>query len=133
MIFQGDCKGLLEMFSIDTKSNGAKDFCLFVELTAAILNYPQYKVGPHDVARAMMRESGLSPLVFWSRIKRACKPLFDADVSTLRALGLVIPDGEITGYVLALSVAVAVADRDREFYISEPAIARDIARRCGKK
>lgn len=128
-----DAGELLELFSIDANTSGAEDFMAFVELTAHVMAFPDLGVTPRAVASALMGERKLSPLVFWSRIKRHCRPLYEADKETLCALGLIMsPDALVTGYSLGLAAAYIVLDNCRSYYEDHPDTARLIADRCSR-
>lgn len=76
-----------------------------------MLRFTGYELG--DLERRMMRELHVSPLVFWSNIKRAVRPLLDAGPATLQALGVPVLRDLVTGHDLALALAqVLAADLD---------------------
>ena len=101
-----NCGELLSLFSIQ-RSKWAELFIDLVESGAVVLRFTGYDLG--DLERQMMRELHLSPLVFWSNIKRAVRPLLDAGPATLQALGLPVGSGLMTGHDLALSIATVLA------------------------
>ena len=87
-----DSEDLLALFEIDQKKPGAQDFLCLCDLYALMSRYSTtYAVTVADLARLLMQQRGLSPLLFWSRMKRAIRPLICAEQSTLTALG--VPGG----------------------------------------
>lgn len=87
-----DAEDLLNLFEIDTRKPGAQDFLCLCDLYALMSRYSTtYDVTVADLARVLMQQRRLSPLVFWSRMKRAIRPLICAEQSTLTALG--VPGG----------------------------------------
>lgn len=89
-----DAAELVQLFEIDTRKPAVADFILLCDLYGLMSRFPQYSVTVSDLAVMAMRERKLSPKVFWSRMKRAIRPLLEADAETLRALG--VPCGYIT-------------------------------------
>ena len=83
----------LELFSIDPEQGGAADFVDLAELLSLMLHYHSYGVTVARLARRMMQRAGLSPRVYWSRMKTALKPIFQTDPATLRAMGLPVGGG----------------------------------------
>ena len=80
---------LLDLYGIDQSKPGAQDFVVLADLYGLMSRYQdQYPCTVADLARLLMKNRKLSPMVFWSRMKRAIKPLMEADVDTLRALGI---------------------------------------------
>lgn len=131
-----DSEDLLALFEIDAAKPGAEDFCVCTELYGLMSRFPQYRVTVADLAKLRMKERGVSPLVFWSRMKKAIKPLLDTDAETFRALG--VPCGwdsmghkktcpEIIGSVGAY-VGTFLEDHDGD----NAATAALIAKRCGR-
>lgn len=131
-----DGKELLELFGVDPNKPGAEDFYCLADLYGLMSRFPQYHVTVADLARLRMGERKLSPLVFWSRMKRAIRPLLEADAETLRALG--VPCGwssmehrqtcpELIGCIGAYS-STTIDERDA----TNAAAAAEIARLCGR-
>lgn len=89
-----DCTELMTLFEIDPEKPGADDFATLADLYGLMSRYPQYSVTVADLAALLMRQRKLSPKVFWSRMKRAIRPLVEAEAETLRALG--VPCGYTT-------------------------------------
>lgn len=119
---------LLMLFSIDPSAPGADDFADLVWLSATVLKFPELGCGTYSVAVQMMRERKWSPLVYWSRIKRGCRPLIEAGAETLRGLGLLIPEGDkLTGYTIAHGAAAALAAAGLGGELGD---AEAIAKRC---
>ena len=105
-----DITELFEMFGVDRRSRGAQDMVTLVTVSALMANFPEYGLTVGDVARYLMRQRKVSSLVFWSNIKAALRPIFEADNDTLRALGLDLGDGEkLTGSLLAALAAAKLA------------------------
>lgn len=133
MQFFSDAFELLEIFDIDTELNGAQDFATFVNLSAHVMAHPDLRIRPRDVAAAIMGQAQLSPMIFWSRIKRHCRPLYEAAPETLVALGLSLDTREIvTGYSIGLAAANVVLEACRDFYVSDRETALLIAAECKK-
>ena len=107
----GNAEQLLELFCVDCSKNGAIDFIGLAEIGGELLQFPEYGCSFYDVAVALMRQHKLSPLVFWSRIKRHCAALMNADKSTLEALGLKLKGDKPTAYEVTAAVAAAIAAR----------------------
>lgn len=78
--------------------------------TAALLHhfYPEVKCC-WLVSTGMMRELRVSPLVFWSNIKRELRPILTADPDTLRALGLPVQGQLQTVYDVAQALVDVLA------------------------
>lgn len=105
-----NCAELLAIFGIENNP-WVERFVDLVE-TAALLRhfYGKDYLGPLE--RQTMRELRLSPLVFWSNLKRAVRPMLSAGSETLRALGVPVVGEPVTAgaligalaYVLALQV-----------------------------
>jgi len=131
-----DAEELLELFGIDTSKPGAEDFYVMADLYGLMSRFPQYRVTVADLARLRMQERKMSPMVFWSRMKRAIKPLVEAEAETLRALG--VPCGwdsmthkqtcpELIGSIGAYS-SQGIDEHDS----TNAATAAHIARMCGR-
>lgn len=90
-----DCAELLSLFEIDPNKPGAEDFIALSDVYGLMSRFPQYSVTVADLAALLMRQRRLSPRVFWSRMKRAVRPLIEAEAETLRALG--VPCGFVSG------------------------------------
>lgn len=110
---------LLSLFGIDPQLRGAADMVALIEIGGELLQFPDLKVGVYAVAVELMRLQQLSPLVFWSRIKRQCAALMEAEADTLAALGLHLePDAKRTAYAVANAAAearAAMGGGDREW------------------
>lgn len=126
-------KDFLELFSVDCSRGGAKDFIDLTELYALCLAFPEYEVSFGALLRRFLKERKLSPLVFWSRIKRDVKEILEADDDTLDALGVELPP-ERNGADLSKALAAALSDVIRE---GDPALylptMEGVARRCLEK
>ena len=131
-----EAEELCSLFEINTAKPGAEDFICLCDLYALMSRYgEQYHITVSDMAVMLMQQRGLSPMVFWSRMKRAIRPLIEADASTLRALG--VPSGlvreghavtcaELAGRIGAYCGAfIVIDDKAAE-------IAAKIARACGR-
>lgn len=81
-----DTKELCSFYSCEGAA--VSDFCDLVDLATLLYKfYPdQYTI--FDLARAFMADLHYSPLVYYSRIKRAILPILSAEHSVLVALGL---------------------------------------------
>lgn len=100
---------LCELFSIDPSEPGADSFCQVVTLAAPLLQFPGFGLGVFDVNRAVLRDLGWSPLVFWSRMKRGIAPLLSADRGALEALGLRGLTVKPTAFEMVKAAAEAMA------------------------
>lgn len=121
------CEGLLDLFSVPA-SEGRERFCDLVDMGALLVRFETvYGVG--DLERAIMREKGWSPLVFWSCIKRAVRPLLQAGGETLRALGVPVEGEPATAHDLAVAIAAAVAE---EIGDEDRAVALDVSTHIGR-
>lgn len=120
---------LLEMYGVDCKRTGADDFIAMAELLSLMLLYPEFEVNGHLLVRTYMSQKRLSPLVFWSRMKRDVMPILSADDDTLEALGIPLPKSR-TCYDLIKAVAAALADcsfeQGREKYRDTAEKVRDM-------
>lgn len=124
-----DCKGLLDLFSVPD-SVGAERFIDLVELGALLIRFKlPYRMA--NLERQMMRELSVSPLLYWSAMKRSVRPLLAAGGDTLRALGVPVEGEPATCHDLAAAVAAAVAEdlgeenRDLAYQIAE-VLAREV-------
>lgn len=115
------CAELLRLFGIEPKSDKwAARACDLVEF-AAILGHFSGEDRLGDLERRFMRDLKVSPLIFWSQLKRALRPLIDAGGDTLRALGVPLIGDAPTVHALLLAVAAvlreAVTDADYTMYL----------------
>lgn len=101
---------LLELFSVDAAAPGGVSFCELVWLGALAARYPAGGVSFEDVARGLMRQHKLSPVVYWGRIKRTLAPLLAAERADLAALGLQVE--RWTGRGIAEAAASALARQE---------------------
>lgn len=127
---------LLQLFEIDTNKPGAQDFLCLCDLYALMSRYQeQYRVTVSDMAALLMQQRKLSPLVFWSRMKRAIRPLIEADATTLRALGVpygrVSEEHRVTCAELAGRIG-SYCGGFMEIDADSAEIAAKIARACGR-
>lgn len=99
---------LLTLFSVDISSPGAVDFCALVAASALLLQFPELQCGTWAVATAYMRSRKWSPVVYWSRQKKAVKELLETDDDVLEGLGIVMGEKR-TVYALAHAVASVLA------------------------
>ena len=66
---------------------GRRNFEDLVNLGACLKHwYPFNNLG--DLARGFMRDLKVSPLIYWATMRRAVRPLIEAEAQTLEALGL---------------------------------------------
>lgn len=100
---------LLELFGVDTSQTGARYFIDVAELLSCTMKF--HPVRFHDLLSVQLRELRISPLVFWSLQKRALRPLLEADLSTLKALGCEFDEAPQTVAALVQGVAAAMAAR----------------------
>lgn len=119
---------LLELFGVDTSQTGARYFIDLTELFSCTIKY--HPVRFRDLLRVQLREQRISPLVFWSLQKRALRPLFEADLSTLKALGCDLEEAPQTVSALVCGVAGAMAARYDDFDADLKAIADGVAALC---
>ncbi len=108
----------LDLFGVDRSKRGAKDFESLVYRGAVMERYPELHVNTYQVAMYDMSAGHISPLVYWSNMRRAIAPALQADRATLEALtGVrVAGEGEITAYALAAAVAASLARLSVEWY-----------------
>ena len=102
-------KELLELFDVDCSRNGAQNFVELAELLGLMMAFPELGVNDHLLTRSYLRTLRMSPLVFWSRMKRDLAPILEAEDITLDALG-VPPVYSRTCPALVGAVAAALAD-----------------------
>lgn len=126
-----DADEFLSLFDLDAKKPGCIDFGVLCELGAVMVHFPQYGVTIADLARVGMQQRGLSPLVYWSRMKRAIRPALESGPDALRALGVPVASGSsLTCPYLAGCLAEVIA---KEYQAAEVAdMAAEIAKDCGK-
>lgn len=105
---------LLLLFSCDPSTPGGVDFCQLVRDSAQLLAFPELGSGTWGVATYVMKQRRWSPLVYWSRIKRAARPILDAEDETLAGLGLSL-EGKRSAYALAHAAAVVLAADGGEY------------------
>lgn len=123
------CSDVLDLFSVPS-SGGREDFERLCDCTALMILFPQYGYSLADVAALGRRQRKLSPVVYWSRMKRVIAPLLEADAATLHALGLLsaasapVPD---TVPAMAAMIAAALADGWRSDRRDYAASARALA------
>lgn len=105
----------LELFSVRV-SAGADWFTGLVELLALYKCYPEFGIGKREITRHELRRLRVSPMIYWANMRRALRPLMDADPNTLRALGLVLPDdfncSQLADAVAAVLAANAPQNRE---------------------
>lgn len=83
-----DSQELLDLFSIPRTAWSDK-FCALCDMGAISRRFGgSFMI--RDISRSYMSACHISPLVYWSNMKRAVRPLLDAGGDTLRALGLPI-------------------------------------------
>lgn len=119
---------LLALFGVDTSQTGARYFIDLAELLSCTIKY--HPVRFRDLVSVQLRELRISPLVFWSLQRRALRPLLEADISTLRALGVdLVEPPQTVGALLqgvAASMAAYYADDDTDLKL----IAEGVAALC---
>lgn len=102
-------KEFLEMFSVDCSRKGAEDFINLTELYSLALVFPEYQISFGLLVKTLLRERKISPLVFWSRIKRDLYDVLTADDDTLEAMGLEVSYNR-NGADMSKTIAVHLAD-----------------------
>lgn len=126
-----DSAELLELFDIDITKSGARDFAALCDLWGLLLHFwPEFNGAV--IVRAMLRDSRVSPLVFWSNIRRSCAPLLRADRGTLAALGLQLESCD-TAMEYARSVAMATAPDWKESARADAEALRERLYRSAEK
>lgn len=102
------CADLLDLFAVPDGEGRRRfeDLCDMGALLARFANW--WALG--DLEKCYMREEHLSPLLYWSCIKRAVRPLLSAGGDTLRALGLPVEGDPSTAHALALAVVKVLAE-----------------------
>lgn len=126
------CAEVLDLFSV-AASGGREDFERLCDSTALMILFPRFGYSLADVAALGRRQRKLSPVVYWSRMKRAIAPLLAADAATLHALGLLqaaapVPD-TVPGMAALIAAALAAGWRSerREYAASARALAEWVA------
>lgn len=114
---------LLELFGIDPERRWAGVWAGMVVTLAAGMVHPDYGIDIELICRAWLRDEKVSPVVFWSQIKRELAPLLAADLDTLESLGLRPYDR--TGKGLLRAAAVAMVD---DGWTAEESTVRHLAR-----
>lgn len=130
MQYFSTAQDFLALWEIDLDSQGAQDFQALAEVGALMMHYYQYRVTISKLARLAMHQQGLSPKVYWSRMKAAIRPIFDADPATLRALGVMV-GGDLTTTCPILAEAVAevlepLVKSDSETAGAAAAVAKEV-------
>ena len=99
----------LDLFGIDREKRGAADFCELVDKGVLLRRFPELKYGTYDAAVFARSVQHVSPLVYWSNMRRALAPIVECDRGALEALvGVPLPEGEITAYTVADAVTRAL-------------------------
>lgn len=119
---------LLQLFDVDTSSTGARYFIDLVELYSCCLKY--HPVRFRDLVSAHLRDLRISPLIFWSQQRRALRPLMEADMDTLRALGVALVEPPQTVAALVQAVAATMAATYQDDDIDLRMIADGVAALC---
>lgn len=115
-----------ELFGLIPTVPAVEQFCDLADLAAVLYRFYPGKYQIFDIARALMAELKYSPLVFYSRMKRALAPIFAADPETLAAMGLPMQSRVLTVPDLAHRIATVCSHYVPD---SDAAIAADIAQR----
>lgn len=129
MLYFHTAEEFVGLFSLDASKPGVRDFCVLADLISMMLRFPQYRVSVSDLARLAMSEQRLSPLVYWSRMKRALKPVFDASDS-LAALGVHVYGEALSCPLLAHGVGEAMSSTVTPDLCAD--LAAETARLCGR-
>ena len=113
----------IELFDIDPEQGGAHAFIELSEYLSLMMHFHTYGVTVSKLSRAMMQRAGMSPKVYWSRMKTALMPIFKTDPATLRAMGLPVGGGlTLTCPYLAECVALVT-----EHYVPDNRTMAEIA------
>ena len=92
-----DITDFLALFEVNEQSPGVVDFgslVVLVSCTRAFGAADEITLG--RLATRMMRDAKLSPMIFWSRMRRALRPVLEAGRDTLVELGIdgsFLPEG----------------------------------------
>lgn len=98
---------ILERFGIDSQCQGAYDFTAFVMVLALKRSQdPQMHSGAGDLLRDMAKKRGEYYLAFDQRMKRAIRPILDADTETLKRHGIYLSRPTVCGLAWALSTVL---------------------------
>lgn len=120
----------LALFEVNTESKGAEEFACLADLLAVMKHFPQYGVTVSRLATTRMRQLKWSPRVYWSQMRRALRPILEAEPSTLRALGLPLIEGAaLTCPYLAECLAQVVTPEASPL---DADTARLVAEACGR-
>lgn len=99
---------LLDLFCVSRGAVGALWFEALAETIAAYKAFPDLGVTVPDIIRGQMSRLHVSSMVFWANQRRALRNILEADIQTLRELGLDVPDDFKMGQ-LAVAVGEALA------------------------
>lgn len=99
---------LLDLFCVSRGAVGALWFEALAETIAAYKAFPDLGVTVPDIIRGEMSRLHVSSMVFWANQRRALRNILEADITTLRELGLELPDDYKMGQ-LAVAVGEALA------------------------
>lgn len=105
------CADLLDIFSVPVTKwrDHVEDL---VEMGALIEHFQAGTLT--SLERGWMREMKLSPLVYWSQIKRVLRPLLAAGGDTLRALGVPVLGEPRTAQDVLAALVDVLADEVKE-------------------
>ncbi len=81
----------LRLFSVDCDRAGARDFLDITQMWSIQLLFPELEVTRRALVRMVLRKKKISPLVYWSRMKRDLLPVLSAESDTLELLGCPLP------------------------------------------
>lgn len=126
---------LVALFGLTEQAAGVRDFVALIEIGGELLQFPEFGLGTYAVAGELMRAAAISPLVFWTRVKRQCAPLMEAQGDTLEALGLHLPEGKRTAYAVADAAAkrrAAMGGGSREYAAKYAAVIAAGKRQQGR-
>jgi hypothetical protein len=95
---------LLRMYSVDTDCSGAADFLELVYRIAAAWREPDApRAVCAGVVRSMCQQRGTWTRPFYANMRRAVKPILDADDAALAALGITLEKRTSSALAYALA------------------------------
>ena len=100
----------LALFGVDAEKRGGADFCCLVGRLVLLRSFPPVKCSGYSAAVFEMSVRHVSPLVYWSNMRRALAPVFDSGREALGAL-LGVPvrgEGDMTVYDIADALSRAL-------------------------
>lgn len=123
---------LLDMFCVERGAVGALWFEALAETIAAYKAFPELGVSTQDIIRGHMSRYHVSSMIYWANQRRALRNILEADIQTLRELGLDVPDDFKMGQ-FAVVVGEALARQGGQSYELAAELAPTYRRKEGKK